>query len=101
MSDYLVKTADRIAMAVETARKRGWGDTCLTCLFFAHRDSHADAPAEPEAHHGQCRRYPPTPGVWFEENSYGWSVDYGSPVVDGTDWCGEHQPVRAALGEDT
>jgi len=92
-----MKTAERIALAIETARQRGWGDTCLTCRFFSHTDSYADAPEEPEAHFGRCMRYPPKPGIRNEVNSFGWTVDgiYGRPDVDGTDWCGEHRPGAA------
>jgi hypothetical protein len=69
-------------------------DSCMNCRFWAHVDHHVEHGAEPLAHWGTCRRYPPT--TWERSSSdtgFGFSSDtpYGQPTTDGADWCGEHQ----------
>lgn len=84
------------AIAAHRAKHGDQAPTCMTCTHWAHVDHHADHPAEPEAHWGMCRRFPPRamgPDA-TEPNGYGQITDSpaGVPTTDGTDWCGEHWP---------
>jgi len=84
--------SDPISRAIAEARSRGMNETCLTCRFWTHGDHHADHPAEPMAHFGTCRRYPPARG-YMTDNAWGWQTDSdGFPITDGGDWCGEWKP---------
>lgn len=67
------------------------GNRCDTCRFF-RLNTKSEAKAQRTDHtSGNCKRYPPicVPTI-FEGKP---TIASRNPVVNSTDWCGEHQEL--------
>lgn len=69
-------------------------DTCRNCKFY---HPYLDGPIGQPTGEGVCRRYPP---IVHRESESMAGPDFGFPMVDAGEWCGEFDRKREERDDD-